>query len=179
MFLSILWRPTYSIFTGPQRLFCLMAAFSLNMTISAMWFNTNSSPTAAYEFKFGFVSITYLQVFVGAIATALTVPLIIILDAVFRYRKSKIKSDAMRLERITSNGCLPHWMSYVGYILCTLAIVSGFLVPFFYSLQWGKDTSNNWLMSVYFGTLADMTLGPLKVCKRVIEKFCFTDYMYT
>ena len=110
-------------------------------------------------------SLTYKFLF-GAIATALTVPLIILLDALFRYRKPKIKSDAMRLENITSNGCLPNWFSYIGYILCILSILSGFMVPFFYSLQWGKETSNDWLMSVYFGTLADMTLGPLKVCMQ-------------
>ena len=68
LLLSILWRPSYSIFTRCQRLCCVVATFSLNMIISAMWFNSTSTNEAKYQVNIGPVSVSYLQLYVGTIA---------------------------------------------------------------------------------------------------------------
>ena len=132
------------------------------MTINAMWFDTDTS-SEAYEVKIGFISVHYKQIYIGAIGTILTFPLIGVLNVMFRHRKMKVKVDNDRLAGIRQNGCLPHWMDYIGCIVCLMTIIAGCVVTTLYSLQWGRERSNDWLMSVYFGTLTDLTIGPLQV----------------
>ena len=114
LFLSIICRPSYSKFTRCQRLCCFMAAFYLNMTISAMWFTVNPPDAVAYNIKLGFITVSYLQIYVGVVSIALTTPLIAALNAVFRNRKLKLQSGQKPLQ----NGCFPHWMHFCGYFLC-------------------------------------------------------------
>ena len=159
--LSILWRPTYSIFTRCQRFSCLMATFYLNMTISSMWYNTNSSK-AEYRITIGALTISYMQFYVGSIALTISVPFVAALNTLFRYRKLNIKT--LKFDNVKQNSFLPHWISYVGHVICIITIICGFLVTFLYSLQWGGETSMSWLMSILFGALIDSTTGPIQVC---------------
>ena len=162
LFLSIMWRPGYSIFNRCQRMTCLMSTFSLNMMISAMWFNGSSENDVGYNVKIGPLSVSYLQLYVGTIAIGISFPFVTVLNTIFRYRKIHMKT--VKFVNVRSSTCLPHWIHYVGHIVCILTIVCGFLVTFFYSLQWGRETSNNWLMSIFFGWLFETATGPIQVC---------------
>ena len=162
LFLSVLWRPCYNIFNRTQRFICLMAGFFLSMTINAMWFGTDTSGVAT-KVNIGFVSVHYKQIFVGAIGTILTFPFIAGLNVMFRHRKMKVKVDDYRVAVIKQNGCLPHWTGYIGSMVCLMTIIAGCVVTTLYSLQWGREKSNDWLMSIYFGALTDLTIGPLQV----------------
>ena len=161
LLLSVLWRPNYSIFTRSQRLSCLMATFYLNMMISAMWFNISSTNEVEYKLNVDPLSVSYMQLYVGAISLGITLPLLVVLNIIFRYRKTKAKT--VQFVNVRSSACLPHWIHYVGHVVCVLTIICGFLITFFYSLQWGGEISNNWLMSVVFGLLVDTTFGPIQV----------------
>ena len=161
LFPSIFWRPYYSIFTRCQRLSCMIATLYFNMMISAMWFNVKSSNEVEYRLNVGPFSVSYMQLYVGTISLGMTLPLLVFLNMMFRYRKTKAKT--VRFVNVRSNSCLPHWIQYVGHVVCLITIVCGFLVTFLYSLQWGGEISNNWLMSVFFGLLVDVTLGPIQV----------------
>ena len=161
LLLSIIWRPSNSIFTRCQRLSCLMATFYLNMMISAMWFNVSSANEVGYKITIGPLSVNYLQLYVGTIALGISIPFFSVLNTIFRYRK--IKRETVQFVNVRSSACLPHWIHYAGYIVCILTIVCGFLVTFFYSLQWGGETSNNWLMSIFFGSLFETATGPIQV----------------
>ena len=132
------------------------------MTINAMWFDTETSDEA-YKVNVGSVSVHYKQIYVGAIGTILTVPLIAVLNVMFRHRKMKVKVADDRLAVIKQNGFLPHWVGHIGWLVCLMTIIAGCVVTTLYSLQWGREKSNNWLMSVYFGALTDLTIGPLQV----------------
>ena len=167
LFLSVIWRPGYSIFTRCQRLSCLMATFYLNMVISAMWFNVSSANKVEYKIIIGPLSVSYLQLYVGTIALGISIPFVTVLNTLFRHRR--IKQDTVRFVNVRSSACLPYWIHYVGHIVCVLTIVCGFLVTFLYSLQWGGETSNNWLMSIFFGTLVETATGPIRVC---LSMFC-------
>ena len=159
---SVLCRPCYSIFTRCQRFSCLMATFYLNMMVNAMWFNVKSLNDIEYKLNIGPFSVSYMQLYVGTISVAMTFPFLGALNIMFRYRKTKV--NTVRFENVRSSACLPHWIHYVGHIVCVLTIVCGFLVTFLYSLQWGGETSNNWLMSIFFGSLLDTVIGPVQVC---------------
>ena len=162
MALSVLWRPSYSIFNRTQRFCCLISGFFLSITISAMWFDTDTSADE-YEVTIGFVSVNYKQVYVGVIGTLLIFPLIAILNLLFRYRNMKVNVDNKKLAHIKQDGCLPHWVNYIGYSICLMTIIAGSVVTTLYSLQWGSEISNDWLMSIYFGVVTDLTIGPVQV----------------
>ena len=134
------------------------------MMISAMWFNANSSYDVEYKINIGPTSVSYLQLYVGTIALGISLPFFILLNLIFRHRK--IKPEAVRIVNTKSRKCMPHWIHYIGYVVCLLAIVCGFLVTFFYSLQWGGELSSNWLMSIFFGALFEASAGPVQVCNK-------------
>ena len=139
----------------------LTATFYLNMMISAMWFNANSSYDVEYKINIGPLSVSYLQLYVGTIALGISLPCVALLKLIFRHRR--MKEETVQFVHVRSRKYLPHWIHYVGYVVCFLVIICGFLFTFFYSLQWGGEISNNWLMSIFFGTMFEASAGPVQV----------------
>ena len=59
---------------------------------------------------------------------------------------------------------MPHWCLYVGYVLCFFASVTSALFTLFYSMMWGKEKSNAWLVAFLFSFVQDTFINqPLKV----------------
>ena len=44
----------------------------------------------------------------------------------------------------------PHWAVYVGWALSILIILPSATFVFLYSVDWGAEKSNEWLMSIFF-----------------------------
>ena len=55
------------------------------------------------------------------------------------------------LDEITDTGCmLPHFFLYIGWFLCFCTTMVAATFTLFYSLIWGKETSEQWLASILF-----------------------------
>ncbi|KAK3084232.1 hypothetical protein FSP39_010372, partial [Pinctada imbricata] len=47
---------------------------------------------------------------------------------------------------------LPWWSIFIAYAILIICILTGGVLTFFYSLQFGKEKTNNWFLSFIFGT---------------------------
>lgn len=65
---------------------------------------------------------------------------------------------------------LPHWCRYIAWLLVFLATTASAFFIFLYSIQWGKQKSEEWLMSMLFSIgQSVLIIQPIKV--RQEEKY--------
>ena len=73
--------------------------------------------------------------------------------------------DQGDLRNIHKGFIFPHWFNYVAWVLCFIVVAASASVTFFYSLQWGKTISNEWLSSMIMSFTEDLfVVQPIKVC---------------
>ena len=59
---------------------------------------------------------------------------------------------------------IPWWTIFIAYFILALCVLTGGSFTFFYSLQFGKQKTNNWFLSFFFGTAGSILfLEPMKV----------------
>lgn len=59
---------------------------------------------------------------------------------------------------------LPHWVVYIAYALSLISVLASATVVLFYSMMWGTDKSNGWMISVSLSLFQDiLVVQPLKV----------------
>ncbi|XP_048575421.1 uncharacterized protein LOC5516858 isoform X2 [Nematostella vectensis] len=59
---------------------------------------------------------------------------------------------------------LPWWMTYIGWLLVTLTVLASTVVTLMYGIQFGKHTSEKWLLSMFISVTQDIFISqPLKV----------------
>ena len=69
-----------------------------------------------------------------------------------------------RAKLMTKNFLFPHYFLYIAWFLSFLTVASSATLTFFFSLQWGKDISNEWLSSVLVSFTEDLfVLQPIKI----------------
>jgi len=69
-----------------------------------------------------------------------------------------------RAKLMIKNFLFPHYFLYVAWFLSFLTVASSATFTFFFSLQWGKDISNEWLSSVLVSFTEDLfVLQPIKI----------------
>lgn len=190
LWFSISTRPNYSRFTRVQRLWCLVALLFLSMISSAMWFNQEPSKETMTEeeieansvqsIKLGPFSLNYKQIYVGFMSSVITFVPSIFIVTIFKNRKVKgercyeyIEDDNKNIDqKIKKRRMLPWWSIYIAYTLIVLCILVPGFFTFLYSLEFGPEKTNNWMLSFVFGTaLGVLILEPLKV-KRNIYILC-------
>ena len=61
-------------------------------------------------------------------------------------------------------GKLPWWSVFFAYFLATLCYLVALTLTFLYSLEWGGETSLDWLLSLFFSTsMGTFVLEPTKI----------------
>lgn len=136
---------------------------SLSMLASAMWYSTDTGATT-HGISVGPVHLNYKQIYVGVMSALISFPVGFLLSAIFRNRR--FKGENVTFSVITTDGPakLPWWIIFFGYLLAFSCIAAGAVFTFFYSLQWGGEKSQNWLISFVFGTTQGVILlDPVKV----------------
>lgn len=79
-------------------------------------------------------------------------------------KEAERKRKAAEKRRRNKDGSLPHWCLHMAYVLCFLASVTSALFTLFYSMMWGKEKSNAWLVAFVFSFFQDTFINqPLKV----------------
>ncbi|XP_044184688.1 polycystic kidney disease protein 1-like 2 [Acropora millepora] len=69
-----------------------------------------------------------------------------------------------RAKLMTKDFLFPHYFLYIAWYLSFLTVASSATFTFFFSLQWGKDLSNEWLSSVLVSFTEDLfVLQPIKI----------------
>ncbi|XP_050405684.1 polycystic kidney disease protein 1-like 2 [Patella vulgata] len=193
IWLSVLFRPVKSNFTRVQRVGCCITLLFLCMISNAMFFETgdNKDRQRASSIELGPIKFNPSQVYISLVCSVLTaIPVYVIM---MLFRKSKQKpwerkkkkiphwlpnfmreklEFSQKLEDILvisdniaiKDAILPTWCVYIGWFL---VFVASFLACFFiilYSMEWGKDLSEEWLTTFFLSFIESlMFVDPFKV----------------
>lgn len=177
LWFSLTMRPNTSKFTRVQRLWCLVALLYLSMVTSAMWFSSNPSLSVdeANQTKavtLGPFTFSYRMLYVGLCSSLITFVPAFVIVFIFNNRNCRVKNQTeLSSYSQPSSGDrkwqLPWWTMGIAYCLIISSILAGGAFTFFYSLEFGSGTTNDWLMSFAFGTIQSIfLLEPCKVCSK-------------
>jgi hypothetical protein len=113
---------------------------------------------------------------IGLQSSIIIIPVNVLLVQIFRNLQSK-KTDSSC--KITNNkienklkeetkqapkGKLPHWFIFIAYAICYLASAASIFFTLLYSIQWGKETSTEWVIAMVTSFLQSvLLLQPIKV----------------
>ena len=168
LWLSVLTKPPHNTFTRAQRLSACLSLFFAAMVTNAMFYQTGASPVDT--FQVGPITISLNQIKIGIQSGLIALPVNVLVVSIFKSVKpaksaidAKEAASTYRSEKKTP-GCLPHFVVYFGWILSILTILTSSAFVFFYSLMWGAETSNEWLVSIMVSFVQDVwIMQPIKV----------------
>ena len=177
LWMSVFGKACSSTFTRVQRASCCLAVLFSAMIANAMFYNIGGESDGAIQvgpFKF-----SWKQIVIGAQSGIIIAPINIIIAFLFkssrprkkRSEKYQVIDEAQRLlDEITDTGCmLPHFFVYIGWFLCFCTTMTAATFTLFYSLMWGKETSEQWLASILISNGQDIfVVQPTKVMMVVI-----------
>ncbi|CAN0340021.1 unnamed protein product [Lampetra planeri] len=134
-------------FTRTQRLSCCVSLLFLVMITNAMWFTVGrgSSATALLG-----------NVFIAIVNSLIEIPISILIIFIFRRQRPAG-------ERAGGEG-LPRWTIYVAWALVFLVIVTSGFFTVLYSMEWGPEKANRWLVLFLMSISVSLCLvQPIKV----------------
>ncbi|PFX27651.1 Polycystic kidney disease protein 1-like 2 [Stylophora pistillata] len=178
IWLSLLTRPPHSPFTRSQRLSCCVCVLLSAMLAGAMFYQFGEKQNDT--FKLGPFRLSVKQIVIGVQSALIVVPLNLLIVTIFRnikvpydhmktFHESDKISDRYTAEshgnkKVKTPGCLPHFFVYIAWLLCILASLAAGAFLVFYSVQWGKEISRQWLTSALISFFQDVALmQPIKV----------------
>ena len=176
IWLSVVTRPPHSPFTRAQRLSCCVCVLLCAMLAGAMFYQFGEKQEDTI--KFGPLRFSLKQLVIGAQSAVVVVPLNLLIATIFRnikvpygnQRHSRYGQDeeagdnVTKKQKIKTPGCLPHFFVYIGWALCILSSLTAGTFIIFYSVQWGKEVSSQWLTSALVSFFQDIAImQPVKV----------------
>ena len=171
LWLSVGYRSTRSQFTRVQRLSVCLTILFLTMVSNAMWFGTGDSESKQVAFTFGPISLTIHQLYTSVMSSLIVVPPIILITMIFAKSEAKesknmakgaLERDEARRKKKKKR--LPYWCVFVAYILVVLSVTAGAFFTILYAFEWGKEKSEEWLVTFVLSFLQSVLLvQPIKV----------------
>lgn len=167
LWLSLFTRPPHNPFTRSQRLACCMSILFAAMITNAMFYQLGSK-AGDDKFNIGPIQINLSAIKIGVQSAFIAIPINVIIVMLFK-KASNMENEDGETER--NERCpLSRIMVTLAWVLnCSVILTSAAFIVF-YSMQWGKETSNNWLASVFVSSFQDIFItSPIKVvCIAVI-----------
>ena len=195
LWFSVATRPPRYRFTRVQRLTCCLSLVLTTMLASAMFyeFGTGAEDTQG-SLRLGRFVINLREFIIGVQSLVVILPANILIVELFTHTRSSIEDGQLETQsdatkKPTKNEfSFPHWFIFFPWLLCFLLSVGTAAFVIFYSLQWGADTSKEWLVSVAMTVLIDILVSePLKVivvafmlsriCKAGIDRSSRIPYL--
>ncbi|XP_068680257.1 LOW QUALITY PROTEIN: polycystin-1-like protein 2 [Montipora foliosa] len=170
---SVVTRPPRNPFTRVQRTSCCLCFLDLAMAVNAMFYQVSGVSSDVIEI--GPLKRSVREVIIGVQSALIVAPVSILIAGLFRHRKTKVMSemygeDANEQFLPSSTKIkkqpflLPYAFAYVAWFLCIGIAVSSATVTVFYSLQWGKNISDQWMASVLVSFVKDVFIWqPIKI----------------
>ncbi|OWF54511.1 Location of vulva defective 1 [Mizuhopecten yessoensis] len=175
MFDDNLWfslpkRPSFSRFTRVQRLWLLAAILFLSMITSAMFFR--SPGEEGRSVTIGPIRLNYKQIYVGFSSFVITILPSLAVVYMFKYRKCKNEMSRPNRYLKSKENYLPWWVIFIAYGLILLSIAAAAFFTMLYSLEWGPDTTLDWMMSFFIGILQSIFI--MEPCKAACMAIVMT-----
>ncbi|XP_061173586.1 polycystin-1-like protein 2 [Saccostrea echinata] len=175
MWLSLVYRPRKTKFTRVQRLSCLLALLHLNMISNAMFYKSPSEDTSNNYVQFGGFQFSPSVLYVSLMSIIITTLPVLLLSMLFRKRKIKkcLRTDSeenknwsgipSKFIKEKEDG-LPCCVVYVAWIFLALTVLISAFFLLLYSMEWGKEKSEEWLLSFFLSFFESIVLvDPVKV----------------
>ena len=186
---SIVSRPPTSNFTRVQRLSCALCLLCCTMITSAMFYNMGGHGPSPFAVHIGSLIINLKPFVIGLQSSIIIVPVNVLIVQIFRNLRPKqpkqeksnkkeesdeeaksnenvpdVVPDIQVEDQSSPQGKLPHCFIYFAYALCYLASAASIFFTLLYSIQWGKETSTEWVIAMitsFFQSV--LLLQPVKV----------------
>ena len=181
---SIVSRPPTSNFTRVQRLSCALCLLCCTMIASAMFYNVGGQGPSPFAVHIGSLTIDLKPFVIGLQSSIIIVPVNVIIVQIFRNLRPKKEKPKKTTEVEDADyeagrdldpgilvenekppeGKLPHCFIFFAYALCYLASAASIFFTLLYSIQWGKETSTEWVIAMvtsFFQSL--LLIQPIKV----------------
>lgn len=167
LFLSLFTRPPQNPFTRCQRLTCMLSIIMVSLVTNAMFYRYEeiSDPNS---FQIGPLVLSLRQIVIGVQSGLISLPVSIVTIMIFRNIKRKILIDDTKecersnVEINRASGLLPPCFILIGWFICLTASICSGVFSILYSIQWGAQVSNRWLLSVGVSVLQDIIItGPV------------------
>ncbi|XP_065069836.1 uncharacterized protein LOC135694887 isoform X2 [Rhopilema esculentum] len=168
LWLSVALKRAHDSFTRVQRVTCCMALLFTTMLASAMFFQLNKE--SKYLWKIGSLVIDYKGIVIGIQSGFVVIPINFAIAWIFRHSESF--ANYKRRRSLQNQGgtpakrklMLPCGFVIVGWFLAITAIVSSLVVVLFYSMQWGNEKSQQFVLSIFTSFIQSAFLiQPLKL----------------
>ncbi|XP_028399329.1 LOW QUALITY PROTEIN: polycystic kidney disease protein 1-like 2 [Dendronephthya gigantea] len=190
IWISIVSRPPTSNFTRVQRLSCALCLLCCTMITSAMFYNMGGQGPSPFAVQIGSMVIDLKPFVIGLQSSIIIVPVNVLIVQIFRNLRPKKEKpekttvseeegndeeegaikrndtvEGVQIENQTSpKGKLPYCFIYMAYAICYLASAASIFFTLLYSIQWGEETSTEWVIAMvtsFFQSV--LLLQPIKV----------------
>ncbi|WAR15128.1 PK1L2-like protein [Mya arenaria] len=151
MWVSILYRPQTSTFTRVQRASCALVYIYLTMIANAMFFNPNDEYESPPLIQVGPFRFTPQQIYISIVCALITTPPVMLL--IFLFKRTKRRPSGAG--DLAANRAVCIYFAWALFIVGT--IVPAFFV-LLYSMQWGKQKSEEWLTCFLMSMFESMML---------------------
>lgn len=188
LWFSIIARPPQSVFTRVQRLSVALCLLYCTMIASCMFYGTGNVEDPTYILYIGSLKVDMRQMVIGLQSSLVVFPVTLALMQIFRKIRPDEANDTEKAEDITEGfedvcedddtkdtsgekkkkktpkkGLHPRWR-YVAWTILILSTVASATFTVFYSLDWGPDRANKWLISFILSFFQSVLLiQPVKV----------------
>ena len=163
LFVSLFARAPQDPFTRCQRLTCMLSIILASLVTNTMFYRleTVRDPNS---FQLGPLELSLRQIAIGVQSGLISIPVNIITVTIFRNIKRTVtpnglkESDSSATGRKRTQGFLPPFFIVIGWLICLMASITSGVFTVFYSIQWGAELSNQWLLSVGVSVIQDILI---------------------
>ena len=169
LWFSVATRSPRHRFTRVERLSCCLSLLLTIMLASAMFYHLDTVDNAQGRLQLGRFVFNLREFIIGLQSLFVVLPVNMLLVTIFTHTRSsnekKQQQEAARKPaKKKREFSLPYWFIYIAWVLCFLTALISATFVIFYSLQWGKDTSEQWLISIVMSVFTDIFVSePLKI----------------
>ena len=195
LWISVATRSPRRRFTRVQRLSCCLSLLLTTMLANAMFYEfVPEHDQNQGSLRLGRLVLNLRQLVIAIESLLVVIPVNLLIVGIFRLVKSEnyIRQQQYRvnthlsIHSVTQKTLLrkgyklvlPHCFVYLAWLLCFLSSAMPATFTIFYSLQWDKDVSEQWLISILISTLTDIFVSePVKivVVAFLVSHFCKSD----
>lgn len=197
LWFSVATRPPRKRFTRVQRLSCCLSLLLTTMLASTMFYEfVPGHDEEQGTLRLGRLVLNLRQLIIAVESLLVVIPVNLLIVGIFshvktvndkrerRYSMNRRLSIHMvaqntRLLQNRYSLVLPHCFVYLAWTLCFISTAVSATFMIFYSLQWGKDISEQWLISIVMSLFMDIFVSePIKiiVVAFLLSHLCKTDF---
>ena len=173
LWFSVATRPPSYRFTRAQRLSCCLAILLTTMLSSAMFYERETAMDDDQgSLRLGRFVVNFRALVIAGQSLMIVLPVNILTVALFTHTRSSNENKEMALQRDPHRKfakkkrdfSFPRWFIFVPWLLCFLLSSCSAAFVIFYSLQWGADISEQWLISVVMSVVLDIFVSePIQI----------------